>query len=426
MRKLQNLFTVLLVGLSFTYTSAQVQYNSAETARQNNTCTDPDDILTKSSFQVPVGDDVLLLVVASGQWRPSSVTYNSQTLTKLAEMHNKDASGWHVTVGMYYLKLGDVGSPITSDINVNWTGTSSCCFKSLAAMVFTNVDQTTPMNNQDSIHHPDNSTSLSLDITSVANDMVVDFLVGKRNTSITQFTPDASQTEMSDLKVKPTGAATNQVRIATSYELSTTTTTTMSWSTPNSNLITQLHVGANIQSAGVLPVELVNFTASDYEEQVVLNWQTASEKINEGFEIERSSDGNRWENIGFVAGNGTTTEVHDYTFSDDEPIIGQSYYRLKQIDYDGAFEYSDVLAVNYENGIQNVNITLFPNPVVNELQVKDGQGQATIYNSFGQRIKTFKIQNSPFKINTFDLPKGQYLLHIQQQNGNVITKQFIK
>jgi hypothetical protein len=99
--------------------------------------------------------------------------------------------------------------------------------------------------------------------------------------------------------------------------------------------------------------------ATDLEEEVVLNWKTISEDINEGSEIERSEDGGQWEDIGFILGNSTTTEMQTYTFNNYKSIIGHSYYRLKQIDYDGAFEYSDVVAVNYENGIQNVNLCAY-------------------------------------------------------------------
>ena len=95
----------------------------------------------------------------------------------------------------------------------------------------------------------------------------------------------------------------------------------------------------------LIPVELTSFTASTVDGNVVLNWITATELNNAGFQIERrkTTDERRedWESIGFVNGNGTSTETHTYSFADESPVAGKSYYRLKQIDFDGSFEYSN-------------------------------------------------------------------------------------
>jgi predicted outer membrane repeat protein len=175
-----------------------------------------------------------------------------------------------------------------------------------------------------------------------------------------------------------------------------------------------------------LPVELVSFAGRVTDRGHLLTWITASETNNEGFEIERSTDGKNWKNLDFVAGNGSTQQTHAYNFLDDQPLHGINYYRLKQMDFDGIFEYSNIVNVNYELGIKNYELKVFPNPVQNELNIVDGQGQATIYNLLGQEVRTFNVQTSSFKINTTDLPKGQYILHITQSNGNVITKRFVK
>ena len=96
-----------------------------------------------------------------------------------------------------------------------------------------------------------------------------------------------------------------------------------------------------------IPVELTSFSVFYSKNNVQLNWSTASELNNYGFEIERSNDQADWRTIGFREGRGTTTEQQNYTFTDD--LFGVSshklYYRLKQIDYDGRFEYSNVLEV---------------------------------------------------------------------------------
>ena len=177
-------------------------------------------------------------------------------------------------------------------------------------------------------------------------------------------------------------------------------------------------------SGASLPVELTNFNVKNTSNGHLLTWQTASEKNNEGFDIQRSEDGRNWENIGFVQGHGTTQNRQEYTFLDKMPLTGSNYYRLKQVDFDGQFEYSKIVNVEYQTN--NHELRIFPNPVTDELNIIDGEGLATIYNLLGQPVKQFKINSRQFKINTSDLAEGQYILHIQNQNGNVMTKQFVK
>ncbi|MBI1226611.1 MAG: T9SS type A sorting domain-containing protein [Bacteroidetes bacterium] len=108
-----------------------------------------------------------------------------------------------------------------------------------------------------------------------------------------------------------------------------------------------------------LPVELVNFDAKIQDAQVRLNWKTASEQNNAGFEVEHSMNGHDWETIGFVNGNVTTTEIMQYQFVDMYPDAGVNYYRLHQIDFNGDYEYSKVQSVKLEF---TDNASIFPNP----------------------------------------------------------------
>ena len=185
-------------------------------------------------------------------------------------------------------------------------------------------------------------------------------------------------------------------------------------------------IGSADVTASTLPVELISFRGKSTLEGTLLIWQTATEKKNEGFEIEHSINGRTWNNIGFVQGNGTSNELNNYEFIHRSSASGTNYYRLKQIDFDEQFEYSHIVNVNYELGMTNDKLKLFPNPVKNELHIIDGQGQATIYNLLGQPVRQLIIDNEQLTINVSDLPNGQYILHILQQNGNVITKRFIK
>ncbi len=177
--------------------------------------------------------------------------------------------------------------------------------------------------------------------------------------------------------------------------------------------------------ASALPVELTFFKGEKKDKDVLLLWQTENSENNLGFEIERSSDGSDWEVIGFVPGEGDSQEIQDYTYLDKQPLVGRTnYYRLKQIDLDGAFEYSDVVVIRMEGNAQTFDV--FPNPIVDELVILEGKGHAIIYNLYGQPIKQFVINQDQHTILITDLEKGQYILHLQKENGIRQTKRFVK
>ncbi len=114
-------------------------------------------------------------------------------------------------------------------------------------------------------------------------------------------------------------------------------------------------------SSAILPVELTSFKGNDVEAGIVLDWTTDSEVNNEGFEVEFSLDARSFETIAFVSGNGTTNETQNYSYTHKTNRPGSLYYRLKQMDFDGAYEYSDVIEVMREKN-NNGNIVIFPNP----------------------------------------------------------------
>jgi hypothetical protein len=116
---------------------------------------------------------------------------------------------------------------------------------------------------------------------------------------------------------------------------------------------------------GSLPVELKSFTANANGNSVELNWQTATEVNNYGFEIQRSvSSGQRseYEKIGFVEGHGNSNSPKSYSFTDVNPPSGKIQYRLKQIDVDGEFEYSDEVEVNISAPNKFELAQNYPNP----------------------------------------------------------------
>jgi hypothetical protein len=123
-----------------------------------------------------------------------------------------------------------------------------------------------------------------------------------------------------------------------------------------------------------LPVELVSFAAEVTGNNVLLNWVTASEINNRGFEIQRVLSTEygvlRWEVIGFVEGHGTTTETNFYSFIDENLSQGKYQYRFKQIDFDGTFEYSNVIEIEVELPQQFALYQNYPNPFNPSTKIK--------------------------------------------------------
>lgn len=120
--------------------------------------------------------------------------------------------------------------------------------------------------------------------------------------------------------------------------------------------------GLNVNGT-TLPVVLISFAGSVYENQQMayLEWSTATEIDNMGFYIEKSLDGRAFEDIGFVAGKGTTKEIQKYAFL-DQNLGKNSYYRLRQVDYDGNREYSDLIFVASPLLSSTNPVTIYPNP----------------------------------------------------------------
>lgn len=111
---------------------------------------------------------------------------------------------------------------------------------------------------------------------------------------------------------------------------------------------------------GVMPIKLISFTGVVDKNQVILNWVTASEVGFDHFEIERASDDLVFEKITQVMGTGyNTNDEHPYSFTDSSPVIGKNYYRLKSVDLDGSYEYSNVVVSTIET---SKSVSVYPNP----------------------------------------------------------------
>lgn len=337
------------------------------------------------------------------------MTYNGQNFVEAVAVDDGGNGTGHRKASIWYLTLGS-GSAITSTIAVTFTSIVSTTFAGAGS--FTNVDQSTPIGNTNTTFGTGTSSSVS--VSSSANNAVVDVLAKRQQVTIT---PGANQS-----LIFSQNAASNVVGGA-SFEVATGSSVDMSWSWSGTN--ETAHAAAELNYISSLPVELTFFKGQTTNEGTFLTWQTAIEENNYGFEVERSTNGQDWETLAFVEGHGTTIETQNYTYTDEAPLTGINYYRLKQIDFDGAFEYSDVVNITMKAS-NNGEVRLFPNPVSDELNIVNGEGVATIYNALGQPVRELIINNVQSTINVKDLPKGQYILRITQQNGNVVSQQFVK
>jgi hypothetical protein len=154
----------------------------------------------------------------------------------------------------------------------------------------------------------------------------------------------------------------------------------------------------NIVIDASLPVELTSFTASSLDNKVNLNWQTATEVDNYGFQVQRTKDKgqsmkeNEWEEIGFVNGHGNSNSVKEYSFIDKDVTDGKYSYRLKQIDNDGDFEYSPIVEVEINNIPTQISLEQnYPNPFNPTTTIKFGIPEAgvvdlRVYNILGEEV----------------------------------------
>ena len=193
---------------------------------------------------------------------------------------------------------------------------------------------------------------------------------------------------------------------------------------------------AAVQDAGpIIPVELSAFTVTGISENdLKLEWTTASETNNYGFEIQRSTDGVKFKKIGFVKGNGTTSNINHYSFVDEDLNSGLYYYRLKQIDFDGTYSYSEIIKAEVKAPDSYGLGQNYPNPfnpvTTIPFRIKEaGKVKIKVFNILGQEVATIvnKVMQPGYYKETFnasDLASGMYF-YVMIVNGKTFMKKFV-
>ncbi len=189
-----------------------------------------------------------------------------------------------------------------------------------------------------------------------------------------------------------------------------------------------------------VPVELVSFSAKVSGNNVELHWETATETNNSGFQIERwkkktKGSNPEWNNIGFVKGFGTTTQSQTYSFTDKENLSGTYEYRLKQIDLDGSFKYSNVVEIEVDIPLKFSLNQNYPNPFNPSTKIsysinEKGYVSLIVYDVLGSKISTLvDKEQSPGNyeviFNAEDLTSGVYIYELKAGQYTDIKKMLL-
>ncbi len=187
-------------------------------------------------------------------------------------------------------------------------------------------------------------------------------------------------------------------------------------------------------SPDALPVELTSFKGESVNCNNIITWTTASELDNDYFEVQRATDGRNFEVLDIVTGNGTTSIESEYSFT-DKKAIGVAYYRLKQVDFDGKFEYSRIIRIVSDCAKKNVIQNIYPNPTSSMLTVEvisnlEGQGGIIIKDVLGRTVSLENVDYekgyNAIQLNVSNLAPGTYMILLENDSEYSLPTRFVK
>lgn len=398
-------FTLLLLFplLSF----SQVIYNN----NTNDIIASDTNSIKLLDFKVPPGENRILVVSLGYRYVGSngitSFTFSRESLQLSVRARQFFSGSVRPTSAIWYVHLGSGDEWLQGDIEITFL--SNVTYAMVSAASYQNVDPSDPIG-ATSISTGTQSTSSVLNVPANDMDLVVDNLLSG---GVGAISAGSNQEEISNLF--------NQSTNGSSYEPATGGNVMMSWAKPFSSYT---HAGMALNhcnSCNSLPVELLHFYGKSIDRDVKLFWETANEVNNDGFEIQHSKDGLRWKPIGFVAGHGSSEESHRYEFEHQQVVYNNNYYRLKQIDFEGTFDYSEVINISTN---EEATVRIYPNPAQDFIQVKGiEKAIVSLLDQGGCIVAQQEIVGQDIDI--AKLPSGVYFVTINTEQRK-ITKRLIK
>jgi hypothetical protein len=176
-----------------------------------------------------------------------------------------------------------------------------------------------------------------------------------------------------------------------------------------------------------LPINMLSFTGFRDNQNIILEWSTASETNNDYYTVEQSFDGELWNTIGNVNGAGNSTSQIDYSLMDRIHSEEITYYRLKQTDFDGNYTYEDAISIDTCDDHEQEGLTMYPNPTDGKIEMRfhgnsSDVNSIGIFNSRGQQIYSSKTLQSEFDLSGNS--PGLYFMHVQY-DAKVLTSKFV-
>jgi photosystem II stability/assembly factor-like uncharacterized protein len=209
----------------------------------------------------------------------------------------------------------------------------------------------------------------------------------------------------------------NSVPVATQSLYDVSMTTNNAWAVGPNGVILKMNLSS------VVPVELTAFTAQSENQKVILNWTTATELNNNGFEIQRKVAESEFATVGFVKGEGTTSNQREYSYIDKELVDGKYFYRLKQIDFNGTYEYSNVIEIDVRSLNEYALEQNYPNPfnpttTIGYVLKEKSNAKLILLNAIGEEVAVLvnEEQEKGFHkvdFNASTLASGVYFYRLQ-------------
>lgn len=261
-------------------------------------------------------------------------------------------------------------------------------------------------------------TTFNIEMINGSTELYYDFGSGPVYIDVTGGPVNISDFDVTKLVIYGiTGSGTSSAPIGFSYSMTDRAGATSATAT------------YSIQTESPMPVTLISFNIGQEGGIANLQWATSSEENSKGFEIERSENASVWTQIGFMpslSSEAGSSSRLDYHFADPAPQRPKSYYRLKMVDVDGKYTYSQIRVVTFENSTM---MYPYPNPAADELTIEglNGSEEIKILDILGRTLIECRNDGKNKKtLNIRSLPDGAYLIKMQMPDGSSVSQKVIK